>query len=666
MNKNTVFHSVKVAILAFLLAAPLWVFASDPVPAVRLPFGGTWAGLAGVSGGIPNRTSIYTTLTSSATCSQINSAIANCPSNSVVHLSAGTYAISAPILLQKDGVTLRGDTDANGVPTTIFNCSVFIPVAMGDQGFYTASGWNTVSASSGISRGSTTLTLPSIPSGCVAGALLWLSAPPGGAIGGGSFALFLGTDPFVQIVKVTAVNGTSVSFYPAINADYLTTLNVSTPTHTVYHRAGIENLNLQGGQIVYVESYGTDECWIKNCVVSNSPAGQVRQIYLNTVNRFEIRHCDIGTIDASSSDAYAIFGQDCTGVLTEDNYFHNSPNFYPQLGAQNCVFSYNFVTNCPYTLQPGWLSQLVYNHGCHNCYNLYKGNVIPTYYDDGLSNNVHDPVTTRCNTHLRDRMVGWDGSDGGKIYNCCGITILDPGVNHVIAGCVIGRTGFTDTYTDTNGGSMTKLCYGLDPSVVTTIGRYGNWNAVDQGVDSSETLSAGQVIANSYIYASPPSWFGNLAWPPFDTSRTSNANLSATNIPAGFRAVFGVDPTQGPVNQPPVAVAAGTPLSGLAPLAVAFSSAGSFDPEGVTLTYTWTFGDGATSTAANPSHTYLAAGTYSAQLQSIGWGQHDSLGSFEYHCYQRCHQPAARGGGERDTHVRCGAFVRSLLQFRFL
>jgi glucose/arabinose dehydrogenase len=67
-------------------------------------------------------------------------------------------------------------------------------------------------------------------------------------------------------------------------------------------------------------------------------------------------------------------------------------------------------------------------------------------------------------------------------------------------------------------------------------------------------------------------------------------------------------------NQPPVAVAAATPTSGPAPLDVSFSSAGSTDPEGQPLTYAWTFGDGATSTAANPVHTYTQAGQYTVRL----------------------------------------------------
>ena len=62
-------------------------------------------------------------------------------------------------------------------------------------------------------------------------------------------------------------------------------------------------------------------------------------------------------------------------------------------------------------------------------------------------------------------------------------------------------------------------------------------------------------------------------------------------------------------NRPPVAQASATPMAGLAPLNVTFSSAGSNDPDaGQAITYFWDFGDGSTSVAANPSHQYTTNG----------------------------------------------------------
>jgi glucose/arabinose dehydrogenase len=62
--------------------------------------------------------------------------------------------------------------------------------------------------------------------------------------------------------------------------------------------------------------------------------------------------------------------------------------------------------------------------------------------------------------------------------------------------------------------------------------------------------------------------------------------------------------------------ATATPRYGHSPLAVSFSSAGSQDPGGGALSYLWDFGDGATSTGANPTHTYVSgsAHTFVAML----------------------------------------------------
>lgn len=67
-------------------------------------------------------------------------------------------------------------------------------------------------------------------------------------------------------------------------------------------------------------------------------------------------------------------------------------------------------------------------------------------------------------------------------------------------------------------------------------------------------------------------------------------------------------------NQWPVAKASASPDSADVPVTVSFSSAGSMDPDGTIQSYAWDFGDGATSTEANPTHTYTVGGEYVATL----------------------------------------------------
>ena len=67
-------------------------------------------------------------------------------------------------------------------------------------------------------------------------------------------------------------------------------------------------------------------------------------------------------------------------------------------------------------------------------------------------------------------------------------------------------------------------------------------------------------------------------------------------------------------NQPPTAVASATPTSGDAPLAVQFTGSNSTDSDGSITSYAWDFGDGGTSSVADPAYTYNSAGTFNARL----------------------------------------------------
>ncbi|MFE7399137.1 ThuA domain-containing protein [Streptomyces sp. NPDC057557] len=79
--------------------------------------------------------------------------------------------------------------------------------------------------------------------------------------------------------------------------------------------------------------------------------------------------------------------------------------------------------------------------------------------------------------------------------------------------------------------------------------------------------------------------------------------------------LYRIDYAQG--QRAPVAKAAASATDGPVPLKVDFTSEGSNDPDGDTLSYAWDFdGDGTyDSTDANPSHTYTVKGDFAAQLK---------------------------------------------------
>jgi hypothetical protein len=96
-----------VVLFVCLSGIPLETITSDLLPDDRLY---DWGSYSGVPGGIPNRTTIFRTLTPANTVAEINAAIAACPSGQVVYLSTGTYNLGAGSITfgKKAGVTLRG------------------------------------------------------------------------------------------------------------------------------------------------------------------------------------------------------------------------------------------------------------------------------------------------------------------------------------------------------------------------------------------------------------------------------------------------------------------------------------------------------------------------------------------------------------------------------
>jgi len=104
--------------------------------------------------------------------------------------------------------------------------------------------------------------------------------------------------------------------------------------------------------------------------------------------------------------------------------------------------------------------------------------------------------------------------------------------------------------------------------------------------------------------------FDSAAGTIADLQEGPDGNLYYVSI---FQGTFTKISAPGPFA--PTALAAASPIAGLAPFTTQLSSAGSSDPYGLPLTYSWDFGDGSpASTDPNPSHVYAANGTYTVTL----------------------------------------------------
>jgi len=157
----------------------------------------------------------------------------------------------------------------------------------------------------------------------------------------------------------------------------------------------------------------------------------------------------------------------------------------------------------------------------------------------------------------------------------------------------------------------------IAPTIMPTtdIGGSGGYAAGDysmwfNGTSCSTPYAAGVC---ALIIAANPSWT-----PPQVRNQLVTTAEDVTSVESGTgwdrytgygmvdaaAAVGGGGPTA------PVAAFMGTPTSGDLPLTVDFTDQSSGDP----TSWSWTFGDGGTSTAQNPDHTYTEAGTYTVTL----------------------------------------------------
>ena len=518
------------------------LFSATLVPAALIPASRitNWQGNVGVEGGIPKRTTIYKTLGPASTAAQINAAIASCPANQVVKLNAGTYNLTGPISINRSTVTLRGA----GPTQTILKFN-----GVGGSAFIGTSGGGRLNPllitnwTNGYAQGTTSISVANA-TGFKVGDLVCLDQLNDPAyVGFGTEGATNSGQNFnrlqYQLTEITAISGNTVTISPGI---YMPNYSVSRSPQmwncmtggTKRTYVGIEDLQVDGtgGGAEFNIFFGqTQNCWVKNCESINAGTAHVRSFRDKAL---EIRDSVMIGNRTAGVGAYSILLWTATQSLIENNIC-GPGTIIVQSGSTGCAVGYNYN----YGISGGWMGYILANHNAHPAYNLYEGNVAPQIYADYIHGS------SSYLTYFRNWLKGTATGSGSNTH---AITIEMYNRYFNVVGNVLGNSSYHTSTKDVAPGTITetsvyKLGYRgaynstADSLVASTLLRHANYDAVNNAIVWDLAI-ADKILPDSLYLAGKPSWFGNLAWPPFSATKP---NALASDIPAGARFANGAN-----------------------------------------------------------------------------------------------------------------------------
>ncbi|MGA2001516.1 MAG: discoidin domain-containing protein [Terriglobales bacterium] len=553
-----------------VLGTPVWSGILAPSRAIN------WS-TAGVTGGIPNRTTVCATIDPyDGPADAINTAIANCPSGQVVLLSAGTFNLTSGIVFDnKSNVTLRGAGpdqtfllfSAGGSCTGVGGADVCLITADtgdgGDQDYSNAATWT-----GGYSVGTTSITLGSATTGSIAalqvGSQIFLdqlddASDPGTVYVCSAYGVCSTSGSSrngrpgrgqVEPQLVTSISGTgpwTIGISPGIRMPNISAAKSPQAwwdNGLPIQNDGIENLTIDDTPDASCCTNGIfilngRNNWIRN--IRSVYAAQ-KHVWLYQTTHTTIRdsyfYGSVPTSDHYATDSFV--GAD---NLTENNIFQHVAASMMNEGCIGCVGAYNYAlddyyTGTPVGTAPEWQQASSYQHSVGDAYILWEGN-------QGIgmtSDDVHG--TSNFSTAFRNYWNGRDiagGSDGGKTLQTNAVILNTFNRFYNIVGNVLGTAGYHDNYTSAapGGTSCNTSIYALgwgdncssgaiadDTLVATTLMRWGNYDTVNNAIrfDNSEVptalaefanpVPATQALPGSLYLDARPSWFGSVPWPP--------------------------------------------------------------------------------------------------------------------------------------------------------
>ncbi|MBL7911911.1 MAG: T9SS type A sorting domain-containing protein [Bacteroidia bacterium] len=531
-------------LFAMLLVLAISSFA-QVIPSDRLI---TWQGNVGVEGGIPTRTVLVNcTLppfnahaNGINTASEIQACLNSLSSGQVCYLPPGVYSLSSQLNIPSN-VTLRG---AGADSTTLlFTTQLSNDVNIG--GNYTDAGnGGQINMMSGYTKGSNQLVLqnastlsagkfiyltelndPSIPVNVTNtnGTCSWC-----GLYGSG------GSRARIQLTKVTAVNGNTVTINPAMYFNFSASNSpqvFKAPTYVQY--AGVESLTIKNSGTTMTSTrrnlnlQGAANCWARYVKFENVGRRGVNLWF--DVFRNEIRDCYfVKCLDQQNNDNYALEINSGSANLVENNVFDNLGNGTLLVSSSGNVFGYNFIKAVHRTSQlTTWFWPDSWTHGGHSSYNLWEGNdQTALEFDFYWGSNSHD-MAFRNRFHGKDASINYNLS--ALMTN--GAILTYPQNNYMSAvGNVLGEPGFATKYEETTYQATSRsiwctptAAFGFTTNLAfTSMFRHLNFDYFTSSIKKCGTsgepgcqaASGSTVIPSSLYLPSKPSWFCNITYPP--------------------------------------------------------------------------------------------------------------------------------------------------------
>jgi len=594
-NVLPIFHDMRSKyVLAFLLTlfclsptlshAQLWLGIIDPSRAVD------WSNV-GIPGGIPNRTTICTTLNPGATSAQINNAISSCPNGQVVFLNAGTYNLAGGIdFTGRSNVTLRGAGSDKTflIFTGSTGCAgLWADICIASSGNPSMpSPSSTANWTAGYAKGATSITL-STTSGISVGSLIILdqlddSSDPGTIFvcstinvcaGEGGNAYGRNGRAQQQIVRVTAISGNTLTISPGLympNWRGSQSPGASWASATPGTMDGIENLSVDhtnGGATTGTAFLYVNHCWIKGV---RSIGANRSHVWLYQAAENVIRDSYFYGTQNAASQSYGIESFSSSDNLIENNIFQHVTGPITVNGSDSgSVWSYNFAIDDYYAVSANWMIPSMIAHEAGIAMDLFEGNSGLGFEGDDI-HGTHHFLTAFRNYFYGDTYNNPPKSNNTDVMHFWAFSRY-----FNVIGNVLGRTGYytiydggfngspTDIYTlgDSPGGSVPN-----DSKVSATLMRWGNYDTVTGAVrwNSSEVpnglaqysnpLPGNQTLPASLYLSSKPSWWGTMPWPgvgpdvtggpgPAGHAYSNPAQVCYNNTPKDSKGILVFNPT---------------------------------------------------------------------------------------------------------------------------